>query len=134
MILKTKTYKLPCHHQLISNQLSHEQNEEVFSKCMGLYGHGHEYLLRSSFLLATDNFELERQVDLHVKEQLLDTFSHQSLNIVFQEMGIENPVTTGEQIVLIFADLLSKDLLSKNYYRIELVETPKNSFYHFFNK
>lgn len=132
MILKTKTYKLPCHHRLISNQLSHKSNLKIFSKCMGLYGHGHEYLIRLSFRLQTNDFELEKKVDQHIYDKVIKLFSHQSLNKVFKDIGIQNPITTGEQIVLIFANILNQDIISKNYYKIEVVETPKNSFYHFF--
>lgn len=132
MILKTKSYSLHCHHRLISNQLSHNENVKVFSKCMGEFGHGHEYLVKLSFFKKKDDFELETKVDLHLKKCLIDPFSYQSINHVFDSMGIENSITTGEQIVQVFAKLLQQDILSKCYHKIELVETRKNSFFHFF--
>ncbi|MCO4782248.1 MAG: 6-carboxytetrahydropterin synthase [Candidatus Cloacimonetes bacterium] len=132
MILKTKKYSLHCHHRLISKQLSHQENLKVFSKCMGQYGHGHEYLVRLSFFIQSNDFELEKKVDQHIDDCLITPFSYQSINQVFDSIGVDNSITTGEQIVKIFALLLQKDPLSECYYKIEVVETRKNSFFHFF--
>lgn len=132
MILKTKKYSLHCHHRLISNQLTHDENVDVFSKCMGQYGHGHEYLIRLTFLIKPNDFSLEDKIDQHVTSCLINPFSYQSINHVFASIGIENPVTTGEQIVKVFAKLLQQDPISDSYHKLEVVETRKNSFFHFF--
>jgi 6-pyruvoyl-tetrahydropterin synthase len=112
--------------------LTHDENVKVFSKCMGQYGHGHEYLVRLSFLFKPNDFTLEKQVDQHIKDCLITPFSYQSINQVFDSIGIDNSITTGEQIVKVFAQLLQKDSISKSYHKIEVVETRKNSFFHLF--
>ena len=57
---------------------------------------------------------------------------YQSLNEVFAERGIQNPITTGEQIIHVFAEWLHESPVLKYLDEMELVETRKiHSFTNF---
>ena len=134
VIYKTVTFEIPCHHRLISNTLSHDENLSVFSKCMGQYGHGHNYKLKVTFKYAfsQENPFLSDQLKNQVFEIVVKPCMYQSLNEVFAKRGIQNPITTGEQIVHVFAEWLEDSPVMAYLDEMELVETRKNSFFHKF--
>ena len=135
LIYKTVTFDIPCHHRLISNTLSHSENLEVFSKCMGQYGHGHNYKLKVTFRYAYDQEDpfLINKLKDQVFEIVVKPCMYQSLNEVFAHRGINNPITTGEQIVHVFANWLKEEPIISFLHQMELVETRKNSFFYNFD-
>ena len=135
LIHKTITHVISAHHRLISNRLNHEENVEVFSKCMGLYGHGHNYKLKATYRWSYDQEDpfFIQSIDESLQELVVRPFLYKSLNVEFERMGIENPVTTGEQIIEVLGHILEKSPISDYLDQIELVETRKNSFFYQFN-
>jgi len=136
ILYKTHTFEIPCHHRLVSNTLSHEQNQQVFSKCYGNYGHGHNYKLKITFRYPYSQEEplADQKWTAIIEEMLVAPCSYQSLNVVFANWGIKNPITTGEQILEVFAQKLEQSSIQKVLFEAELVETRKNSFYYSFQK
>ncbi|MBT3786380.1 hypothetical protein HOF92_15505 [bacterium] len=134
-IHKTHTFELLCHHRLISKTLTHEQNLETFGKCMGTHGHGHNYRLKITFRYpyCPDNPLFDQDLCADIERLIIKPFSHTSLNEVFKEMGIRNPITTGEQIIEVFAQVLREDEVCQWLDSMELVETRRNSFFWYFH-
>ena len=136
VIHKTITFDIPCHHRLISNTLSHEENLEVFSKCMGKYGHGHNYKLKVTFQYIYDQNDpfLTDKLKDQVFEVVVKPCMYQSLNEIFLKRGVKNPITTGEQIIHVFAHWLRETSIVNFLHKMELVETRKNSFFYKFDQ
>jgi 6-pyruvoyl-tetrahydropterin synthase len=128
---KTLSFEVSCHHRLMSKSLGVEENLKIYGKCMGDFGHGHNYKLR---LTCAFNYPLqdswpEMEVRKRVEDLIIKPFHGKSLNLAFAERGISNPITTGEQIIQVFADILKEDSLLKPWlFGLELLETRKNSF------
>jgi 6-pyruvoyltetrahydropterin/6-carboxytetrahydropterin synthase len=129
-LYKTITFELKAHHRLISNRLTQEENERIYQKCMGKHGHGHNYKICVTFCLSPEDFSNGRLTlfTSQVHSLLIEPFHLKSLNVEFAAMGVENPVTTGEQIVSIFSEKLRLAGLSEFVSRLEVQETRKNSF------
>ena len=130
-IHKTKTFELPCHHRLISSTLNTSENRATFGKCMGEFGHGHNYKLKLTFKYIY-NQELpffDRSLYSVVLEKIIKPFAYTSLNDSFLLIGINNPITTGEQITEVFAGILADSEISPYLLEMELVETRRNSFF-----
>jgi len=129
-LYKTVTFELKAHHRLISNRLSQEENERIYQKCMGKFGHGHNYKICVTFCHSANDVLYGRLKHLTslVHSLLIEPFHLKSLNAEFAAMGVENPTTTGEQIVSIFTQKLVEAGLSEHVIRLEVQETRKNSF------
>lgn len=134
LIYKTVTFEFAAHHRLISNTLNHDENFKIFSKCMGNFGHGHNYKLKVTFRYSYDQEDpfLVSRLSEQIKEIIIDPCHYQSLNEVFAARGIKNPVTTGEQIVHVFADWIRTETVAEFIDEMELIETRKNSFFYKF--
>ena len=134
IIYKTVTFEFAAHHRLISNTLSHDENYKIFSKCMGNFGHGHNYKLKVTFRYEYDQEDpfVVSRLSEHVREIIINPCNYQSLNEVFAARGIKNPVTTGEQIIHVFADWLITEEVAEFIDEMELIETRKNSFFYKF--
>lgn len=134
LIYKTVTFEFSAHHRLISNTLTHAENFNTFSKCMGSFGHGHNYKLKVTFRYAYDQEDpyLVSRLSNQLKQLVIEPCNFQSLNEVFALKGIDNPVTTGEQIIHVFADWIKRDWIAEFIDEMELVETRKNSFFYKF--
>ncbi len=84
MIRLTRCYRFPASHRLHSNQLSEEENQEVYGKCNNPYGHGHNYVIEISVRgpidpesgCAVDIIKLDRLVN----QQVVSAFDHRYLN------------------------------------------------------
>ena len=64
-----------------------------------------------------------------VLEKIIKPFAYTSLNDSFLLIGINNPITTGEQITEVFAGILADSEISPYLLEMELVETRRNSFF-----
>ncbi len=131
LFYKTITHEFSAHHRLISRHLSLEENRATYGKCMGEFGHGHNYKVRITYAFSLSELEsgLLAQTDLQVKRLIIDPFAFKSLNHEFAQMGLENPVTSGEQIACVFHQILKNADLASRIQRLEVVETRKNSFF-----
>jgi len=130
-IYKTRCFELPCHHRLISATLQHAENLDTFGKCMGLFGHGHNYKLKVSFRYLYDPEDpfFDQTLALVIMDEIVKPFAYTSLNESFQKLGVPNPITTGEQIISVFAHILQSSHIKPHLHSMELVETRRNSFF-----
>ncbi|MCI2256964.1 6-carboxytetrahydropterin synthase [Domibacillus sp. PGB-M46] len=131
MIRFTRKYHFSAAHRLHSDQLTDEENKEIFGKCNNPHGHGHNYILE-----VTVGGEIDpvtgmvlnmTEVDRVVEELIIEKFDHKHLNLDTEEFSGLNP--TAEVMTVVFWELLQPSLPSLS--KIGLWETAKNYFeYH----
>jgi 6-pyruvoyltetrahydropterin/6-carboxytetrahydropterin synthase len=131
MVRLTRKYHFSTAHRLHSNQLSSQENTEVFGKCNNPYGHGHNYYLEVTVSGQPDPItgmianlaDIDRIVD----KEIINKFDHKHLNLDTEEFKELNP--TSENVVIVTWELLSQKL--SNLYKIGLFETEKNYFEYY---
>ncbi len=98
---------------------SKEKNREVFGRCFTEFGHGHNYLLKSEWVVPSlnDIVELRKQV-----ESIVSKVDHEHLNFVIPEF--ENKIPTTEVILDYFETQMKKNVSFK-LINLELFETPE---------
>lgn len=128
MIQLTRKYHFSAAHRLHSDQLSDEENKEIFGKCNNPNGHGHNYILEVTVEGEVDPVtgmiinlaELDEIVD----QTIIQKFDHKHLNLDTEEFNGLNP--TAEVMSIVFWDLLQSRL--PNLHKVGLWETAKNYF------
>ena len=133
MIRVTRTYRFSASHRLHSNDLSEEQNREVYGKCNNPYGHGHDYVLRVSVAGAVDGSTgrvvSPGALDGFVRERVIDVFDHRHMNT--DVAGFDGVPTTENLAADIDRRLRrdwEKEFAPLALDRIWLQETPRNTF------
>ncbi|MBF2055724.1 MAG: 6-carboxytetrahydropterin synthase [Cyanobacterium sp. T60_A2020_053] len=118
-------------HRLASNQLSYEENLEIYGKCARPNGHGHNYHLEVS---VTGNIDPRTGmiVDLGALQQVIDDYVVEPFDHTFLNKDISyfaNTVPTAENIAFYIASLLQKPVasLGVELTKIKLIESPNNS-------
>ncbi|MEH7381323.1 6-carboxytetrahydropterin synthase [Bacillus sp. JJ1533] len=131
MVRLTRKYHFSTAHRLHSNQLSHEENLEIFGKCNNPYGHGHNYYLEVTVSGKPDPITGMianlSEIDEIVEQEIMKKFDHKHLNLDTEEFKELNP--TSENVAVVVWDLLDPKL--KNLYKIGLYETEKNYFEYY---
>ncbi len=125
----TRRYRFVAQHCLHSDRLTPEDNRRVFGKCNNPNGHGHNYVLYITVSgavdprtgLALDLLDLDRVVD----QKIVQRFDHRDLN---QDAEFAARTTTGENLVRLIWDLLSKDVPAGRLGKVGIVETRDNYF------
>lgn len=125
----TRRYRFAAQHCLHSDRLTPEDNRRVFGKCNNPNGHGHNYVLYVTVSgavdpqtgLALDLLDLDRVVGQKIVQRL----DHRDLN---QDSEFAARTTTGENLVRLIWDLLSKDMPAGRLEKVGIVETRDNYF------
>lgn len=125
----TRRYRFVAQHCLHSERLTPEDNRRVFGKCNNPNGHGHNYVLYVTVSgtvdprtgLALDLLALDRLVG----QKIVQRFDHRDLN---QDPEFATRTTTGENLVRLIWDLLSKDMPGGRLEKVGVVETRDNYF------
>lgn len=125
----TRRYRFAAAHRLHSDELSEEENWNVFGKCNNPNGHGHNYVVLVTVegpvdpktgmavdLLALDEVVIERVVR---------RFDHHDLN---QDPEFAARTTTGENLVMLIWDLLVKEIPAAQLKKVGVIETRDNYF------
>lgn len=120
-------------HRLHSNELSAEENRQIYGKCNHPNGHGHNYVLEVTVRGEVDSRTgmVMNLVDLKkaMEEQILDQVDHRHLNLdvpVFRDL-----VPTAENMAVVFWQLLERVLPKGTLYEVKLHETENNvAIYH----
>lgn len=131
MIQLTRKYHFSAAHRLHSDQLSDEENKQIFGKCNNPHGHGHNYVLEVTVAgdqdpvtgMVIDLAEMDRVID----EVIIQKFDHKHLNLDTVEFSQLNP--TAEVMTVVFWELIESHL--PNLYKIGLWETSKNYFEYY---
>jgi 6-pyruvoyltetrahydropterin/6-carboxytetrahydropterin synthase len=115
-------------HRLHNPAWSAEKNKEVFGKCNHPNFHGHNYDLIVKVTGEIDpetGYVMDMKVlsDI-IKEQVLDRFDHQNLNLDVPEFRSLNP--TAENIAVVIWQLLRLHINQNLDLKITLYETERN--------
>jgi len=118
-------------HRLASNQLSYEENLEVYGKCARPNGHGHNYHLEVS-VTGTIDSRTGMIVDLGKLQQVIDDYVVEPFDHTFLNKDIAHfadTVPTAENIAFYIATLLQQPVkeLGVELEKIKLIESPNNS-------
>lgn len=131
MVRLTRKYHFSTAHRLHSNQLSDEENLDIFGKCNNPYGHGHNYYLEVTVSGEQDPVtgmivDLAK-MDQIVEHEILQKFDHKHLNLDTEEFKELNP--TSENVAVVIWQLLAPKL--PKLFKIGLYETEKNYFEYY---
>ena len=130
MLTLTRGYEFAAAHRLHSEQLSDDENRELFDKCNNPHGHGHNYVLEVTVGgepdprtgLIIDLGELDRIVN----ERVVDRYDHRHLNYDIEEFRSLNP--TSENLVKVIWDRLDPELPAGVLRAVTVRETERNIF------
>jgi len=130
----TRTIEFNAAHRLFNPAFSEEKNREVYGKCSGLHGHGHNYQLEIT-LGGTMDPETGYLFDLKELKRILEDevtarFDHRHLNHDVPEL--KGVVPTTEMLAVLVWDILEERIESIDNREISLQavkihETGKNS-------
>lgn len=132
----TTRYPFSAAHRLHSNELSEEENWQVYGRCNNPYGHGHNYWVEVTVSGEPDGqtgMVVDRQqLNRCVEEEILSKVSHRNLNEQVEEL--RDVVPTTENLAYVFADWL-KSGWGKHFPepvvildRVRIYETGNNRF------
>ncbi len=126
MIRVTQQFEFSAAHRLHVEELSTEENRDLFGKCNNENGHGHNYRLDVTVAQANEQagppltlVNLERIV----KRQVIDRFDHKHLNEDTEEFRTLNP--TVENIASVTWSLLADQVTPATLEAVRVYETPK---------
>lgn len=125
----TRSYEFCASHRLHSENLTPEQNRELFGKCNNASGHGHNYVLevtitgepdaKTGMIVGLD------ALDRVVEASVLERYDHHNLNVDLPEFI--GKVPTSEVIAQEIWNALDGKLPAK-LHRIRLSETARSFF------
>lgn len=133
MVLSRK-YRFSASHRLHSDQLSREQNAQIYGKCNNPFGHGHNYVLEIAVDGAVDE-NTGRVIDVglldeYVRRHVLDDLDHRDLNADVPDF--QRAVPTTENLALAIESRLRRQWQEwfggAALRRICIEETKRNSF------
>jgi 6-pyruvoyltetrahydropterin/6-carboxytetrahydropterin synthase len=125
----TRRYMFSASHRLHSDEMSEEQNREIYGKCNNPFGHGHNYSfeITVSGPIDQETGMVCNLVDLDefVNEHVLERYDHQNLNRL-PEFGDKVPTT--ENLCMSIYRLVKRGFEKAHLERVRIEETMLNSF------
>ncbi len=125
----SRIFSFSAAHRLHSEQLSSDQNKQVFDKCNNYYGHGHDYsvevTLQGEPHPATGMLISLQEFDLAVIE-FLAGLEHKHLDM--EVPWFKDKISTGENIVQYLWEALEQRLPEGKLFHLRLWETNNNYF------
>ncbi|WP_102027426.1 6-carboxytetrahydropterin synthase [Salirhabdus sp. Marseille-P4669] len=131
MVSLTRKYHFSAAHRLHSNELTQQENVDLFGKCNNPYGHGHNYYLDITIKGDPDP-STGMVVDLGSLDQIVESvvikkMDHKHLNLDVEEFKELNP--TSEVVAKVIFEMLAPKI--PNLYKVGLWETEKNYFEYY---
>jgi 6-pyruvoyltetrahydropterin/6-carboxytetrahydropterin synthase len=125
----TKKIEFSSAHRLLNENLSIEENQNLYGKCYNSNGHGHNYVLEVT-LKGPISEETGMLLNLTilkdiVNKHIVDLLDHKHLNKDVDIFKVLNP--TAENIIVVIWKLLAKELPGNLLYRLVMHETGSNS-------
>jgi len=124
-----RRYRFAASHRLYTPLLSDEDNFRLYGKCANPYGHGHNYVLEISVSgkvdPATGMIANLADLDGFVRQEILETFDHRSLNA--EVPAFQKQVPTTENLCMEIFRRLQLFPQAK-IERVRVEETSNNSF------
>jgi len=129
MVTITQQFEFSAAHRLNCQELSAEQNRELFGKCNNPNGHGHNYVVEVTAGMpeqakreAAKKWTLA-QFESTVKRIVVDRFDHRHLNEDVAEFRDLNPSV--ENIADVCFRLLEREVTPLRLVNVRVYETPK---------
>lgn len=128
MLYVTRREVFSASHRLNNESLSSEENQEIYGKCNGIYGHGHNYVLEVVVAGEIDpatGYVIDIKVlkDI-VKKNIISKVDHHHLNYDVDFMkGI---IPTTENFAVAVWNELEDKIPTGRLYSIKLYETENN--------
>ncbi|XP_025200976.1 6-pyruvoyl tetrahydrobiopterin synthase [Melanaphis sacchari] len=125
----TRVEKFSSCHRLHSNNLSNEENVNIFGKCNNKNGHGHNYkvevtvkgLMDENTGMVMNVADLKKYIDIAVMEPL----DHKNLDM--DVPYFKDRVSTTENVAIFIWQSLKNVMHNPNLlYKVKLFETDKN--------
>jgi 6-pyruvoyltetrahydropterin/6-carboxytetrahydropterin synthase len=125
----TRRYIFSASHRLHCDDLSEEQNREVYGKCNNPHGHGHNYALEVT-VSGQVNGKTGMvcglaELDETVRRGILDRFDHANLNLCAE---FKAAVPTTENLSEAIFHILKQNFKAAHLEKVRLEETAMNSF------
>lgn len=124
-----RVYRFTSAHRLHSEQLSEQENLDVYDKCNNINGHGHDYTLEVALLGFPDTttgmiIPLE-EFDQRVNS-VIGRLDYKHLN--FEIDYFKHNLSTGEVIIQYLWETLAGEFPKGMLYHLKLWETNNNYF------
>ncbi|MBQ28146.1 MAG: 6-pyruvoyl tetrahydropterin synthase [Nitrospiraceae bacterium] len=131
-VFLTRRYHFSAAHRLHTDRLSPEKNKEIFGKCNNPNGHGHNYTIEITICgqphQDTGTIYNLPHLDQVVNDTIVKRFDHQHINY---DPAFRDTTTTGENLLVLMWDLLSKEIPVETLYKVGLIETRDNYFEYY---
>jgi 6-pyruvoyltetrahydropterin/6-carboxytetrahydropterin synthase len=125
----TRRYMFSASHRLHSDEMSEQENRDVYGKCNNPYGHGHNYMIEVTVSGQVDGQTgmVCNLVDLDnfVKSHVLGRYDHENLNLLSEFAEL---VPTTENLCIAIYEIVNRGFKSAHLERIRIEETMMNSF------
>ncbi|MCX6120485.1 MAG: 6-carboxytetrahydropterin synthase [Ignavibacteriales bacterium] len=115
-------------HRLWNQELSHEQNFELYDKCANPHGHGHNFILEVTVagnVKGDSGFAVDfKKLKNLVRTEIIEKVDHKHLN--YDVDFLQGIIPTAENIVRAFWRVLESKNGEAILYAIRLHETENN--------
>lgn len=124
MVSLTQQFEFSASHRLHNDELSEQENLELFGKCNNPNGHGHNYVVEVSLNRAFENDRVNLPAfEAKVKELVIDRLDHKHLNIDVDYFATVNPSV--ENIAIAIYNWLDGQFGDHKLTNVRVYETPK---------
>lgn len=128
MLYVTRREVFSSAHRLHNEELSDEENFEIFGKCNSANGHGHNYVLE---VVVAGNIDSKtgyvidlKQLKNIIKDNIIKKVDHKNLNYDVDFLQGINPTT--ENVIVAFWKELENKIPNGKLYSLKLYETENN--------
>ena len=125
----TRRYMISASHRLHSDEMSEQENADVYGKCNNPYGHGHNYMIEVTVSGPVDDQTgmVCDLVDLDdfIRSEVVERFDHQNLNLL-PEFAKQVPTT--ERLCMAIYEIVNRGFKAAHLEKIRIEETMMNSF------
>lgn len=130
MIFITRRETFSAAHRLFRQELSDEENLELFGKCSNPNWHGHNYTLEVTVAGDVDPYtgfvlDLKKLKEI-IRENVIDRVDHKNLNTDTEFM--KGLIPTSENICIAIWKQLEDKIPNGKLYSVKLYETENNYF------
>ena len=128
MIYVTRREVFSASHRLHNENLTDEENQQIFDKCNNYYGHGHNYVLEvvvAGEVDETTGYVIDlKDLKKIIREYVIKKVDHKHLNYDVDFMKGVNP--TAENIAVGIWNQLADKIPSGRLCSVKLYETENN--------
>lgn len=128
MVYVTRREVFSASHRLFNENLTDEENEDLFGKCNNPHGHGHNYILEVTVYGEPDavtgyviDLKILRNI---IKKNIIKKVDHKHLN--YDVAFLKGIIPTAENIAIAVWKRLENKLPSGKLYSVKIYETENN--------